>query len=110
MRRSVAALLREPLGLEGRPRNPAKPERPANYGLSPEHDETLTAWMGTHLELAIWPKPEDCGIALGVIENALLELLKPPLNLKGLATPWTALVSAARKVMAAQARSWMTDA
>ena len=110
VRRSFAALLRQPLGLEGRPRNPAKPERPANYGLSPEQDERLTAWMRTHLALAVWPKTEGCDIALGVIENKLLELLEPPLNLKDVITPWTARIKMGRKVMADQARSRMPDA
>jgi hypothetical protein len=109
VRRSFAALLRVPLRLEGRPRNPAKPERPANYGLAPEHDEALTAWMRKRLLLATWPKPEGCDVALGTIENELLALLEPPLNATGVVTPWTSLVKSARKVMADQARSWMKD-
>lgn len=103
VRRSFAALLHEPLALEGRPRNPAKPERLAHYGLSPEHDEKLTAWMRRRLALAVWPAPGDCEIALGEIESALLQKLKPPLNLTGVVTPWTAQVRSARKVMADQA-------
>jgi hypothetical protein len=58
VRRSFAALLRAPLELEGRPRNPSKPERPANYGLSPDHDEKLTGWMRENLTIAVWPTPE----------------------------------------------------
>jgi hypothetical protein len=107
VRRSFAALLRVPLGLEGRPRNPAKPERFANYGLAPEHDERLTGWMRARLALAVWPKPDKCTLALGVIEQAILELLGPPLNIKGVVTSWTTQVGAARKVMADQARSWI---
>lgn len=107
VRRSFAALLHEPLELEGRPRNPATPERPANYGLAPEHDQTLTAWMRDRLALAVWPTPADCEIALGEIESALLQKLKPPLNVSGVVTPWTAQVKAARKVMADEARRWM---
>src|SRR5205807_1716913 len=106
VRRSFAALLREPLALEGRPRNPDKPERPANYGLSPEHDEKLTGWMREHLALAVWPKPDDCEIALGAIENSLLQQLRPPLNLRDVVTPWTAQVKVARKNMADQARRY----
>lgn len=107
VRRSFAALLRVQLGLEGRPRNSAKPERFANYGIAPEHDERLTGWMRARLALAVWPKPDKCTLALGVIEQAILELLEPPLNIKGVVTSWTAEVGAARKVMADQARSWM---
>lgn len=109
VRRSFAALLRETLELVGQPRNPAKPERPAHYGLSPEHDEKLTVWMRERLTLAVWPKPADCEIALGEIESALLQKLKPPLNLTGVVTPWTAQVKAARKVMADQVRRWMEE-
>lgn len=104
VRRSFAALLREPLGLEGRPRNPAKPERPSNYGLSPAHDRKLTAWMRDKLSLAVWPKPNDCPFALVDIEHRLLQMLLPPLNLAGVLISWTSTVKAARKVMADQAR------
>lgn len=107
VRRSFAALLRESLELESRPRNPAKPERPANYGLSPEHDEKLAAWMREHLTLAVWPRPEDSELLLGVIENGVLRLLKPPLNLRDVVTPWTARVKAERVAMADQARRWI---
>jgi len=104
VRRSFAAMLREPLGLEGRPRNPAKPERPANYGLSAAQDRKLTGWMRDKLSLAIWPKPNNCPFALVDIEHRLLQMLLPPLNLAGVVTPWTSPVKAARKVMADQAR------
>lgn len=104
VRRSFAAMLREQLGLEGRPRNPAKPERPSNYGLSPAHDRKLTGWMRDKLSLATWPKPNNCPFALVDIEHGLLLMLKPPLNLAGVVTPWTSTVKAARKVMADQAR------
>lgn len=108
VRRSFAALLREPLELEGRPRNPARPERHANYGLSPEHDQKLTDWM-RELALAVWPKPEEYEIALGVIETAVLRLLEPPLNLKDVVTPWTPQLKATRKAMTDQARQWSPD-
>jgi hypothetical protein len=107
VRRSFAALLREPLQLEGRPRNPAKPERPANYGLSPEHDRRLTTWMCEYLALAVWAKPSDCEHPLSTIEKQLLFKLQPPLNLKDVVTPWTAQLKAARKKMSDQARARM---
>ena len=106
VRRSFAALLRESLQLAARPRNPERPERFANYGLSPEHDARLTAWMREELELAVWPKPEDCELALVQVEIALLAQLLPPLNLKDVTTPWTAQVKTARAAMASQARTW----
>ena len=58
VRRSFAALLRNPLGLRGVPRNMACPERPANFGLAAEGDQRLTAWMQERLFLAYWVKPD----------------------------------------------------
>jgi hypothetical protein len=105
VRRPFAALLHDALGLRGMPRNPAKPGYFANYGLSPNHDAELTAWMRGRLTLATWAKPDDCDVTLAAIERALLAPLEPPLNLQHVTTPWTAQVKAARKVMAAEARA-----
>lgn len=104
MRRSFAALLRENLDLHAQPRNPAKPERPANYGLVADGDERLTTWMGSRLTLAVWPKP--VGVELLDVERALLSAWQPPLNLKDVVTPWSDQLSAARRIMAAEARAW----
>jgi hypothetical protein len=106
VRRSLAALLREPLRLSALPRNPKRPERFANYGLSREHDERLTGWMRMNLELAVWPKRDDCQFSLLQAERVLLRQLLPPLNLKDVTTPWTAQVKAARAAMARDARAW----
>jgi len=106
LRRSFAALLHDSLGFCGIPRNPAKPDHFSNYGLSPAHDAALTLWMRERLELAFWAKPEDCYVLLKKIESQLPVDLSPPLNLKDVATLWTARVKAARKVMAAEARAW----
>lgn len=59
VRRSFAALLREPLQLRGVPRNLDRPERPANYGLDQESDARLTSWMHRILTLAVWPMPAE---------------------------------------------------
>lgn len=107
VRRSFAALLRSTLDLRGRPRNPDKPERFANYGLSPAHDRVLTEWMLERLELAFWEKPDESESPLDELEKAVLAALRPPLNLKDVATPWSPQVRAARKVMADQARKWV---
>lgn len=106
VRRSFAALLREPLRLVALPRNPERPERFANYGLSGEDDQRLTKWMRTKLGLAVWPKPDDCEFALLQVEVALLARLLPPLNLKDVTTPWTAQLKRARAAMASQAKTW----
>lgn len=69
VRRSFAALLHDALGLRGLPRNIAKPGYFASYGLSPEHDAALTAWMREHLTLTTWAKPADCDAGLAAIER-----------------------------------------
>jgi hypothetical protein len=104
VRRSFAALLHDALGLRGLPRNIAKPGYFANYGLSPENDVVLTAWMREHLTLTTWAKPADCEVGLATIERVVLARLQPPLNLQHVLTPWTAALKAARKVMAGEAR------
>lgn len=105
VRRSVAALLRDTLALRGVPRNPAKPERPANFGMSDEHERRLGEWMQTHLLLATWPKPDACNSLLAV-ELRLIAHWQPPLNLKDNSSPWKQRLSDQRRVMANDARSW----
>ena len=104
VRRSFAALLREPLALHAQPRNPANPENFANYGLPVEHDQRLTAWMRANLRIAAWPKSGD--EALVDTERAVLVRWNPPLNLTEVSTPWTARIKAARASMAAEARAF----
>jgi hypothetical protein len=105
-RRSLAALLHDVIGLRGMPRNPDTPAYFASYGLSPAHDAALTRWMNEHVELATWPKPDDCPFGLETLEKAMLVDLRPPLNLQGVSTPWTSQVMSARRVMADEARAW----
>jgi hypothetical protein len=102
VRRSFASLLSETLRLRAQPRNPAKPERFANYGLPADHDKRLTAWMRENLRLAVWPT--DRRAPLADVEIAILAAWQPPLNLKDVATPWQAQVKAARALMAAEAK------
>jgi hypothetical protein len=100
----IAALLHEKLNLRGTPRNAAKPKRFSNYGLSIEHDRRLTEWMTARLELAVWPKRH--GHELAAVEQQLLDLWRPPLNLRGVDTPWREFVSSKRAAMAAEAEAW----
>ena len=104
VRRSFAALLRDPLRLRGVPRNMALPERPANFGLAAEGDERLTAWMRELLFLAYWVKP-DTEVDLNDIETAVIKRWQPPLNLNKVDHPLPALTHA-RRVMADDARTW----
>jgi hypothetical protein len=103
VRRSFAALLREPLLLRAMPRNPAKPGYFHCYGLEESSDARLTEWMQIHLTLSVWPKPP--GTSLREIERSVLEQLDPPLNIATVPTPRTAL-QAARARMADEARAW----
>lgn len=106
LRRSLAALLADRLALEGRPRNPAKPERFANFGLEVSGDERLTGWMVTHLRLAVWPSPDDA--VLDAVETAVLAERLPPLNVAKVSTPWRPLVQAGCRRLSAQAEAWAT--
>ena len=106
LRRSLAGLLADDLALEGRPRNPTKPERFANFGLETSGDERLTDWMVTHLRLAVWPSPD--GAILDAVETAVLAELLPPLNVAKVSPPWRPLVQAGRRRLSAQAEAWST--
>jgi hypothetical protein len=103
VRRSFAALLSERLDLHAVPRNLAKPDGSANFGLETTGDERLTQWMHDHLSLAVWEKPT--GAVLDAVETAVLAAWQPPLNLSKVARPWPQL-RAARARMAAEARGW----
>jgi hypothetical protein len=104
VRRSFAALLRNPLELRGVPRNMARPERPSTFGLVADGDQRLTTWMHEHLFLAYWPKPTT-EVDLDDIETAVIKRWQPPLNLVKVDRPLPALRHA-RRVMADDARSW----
>jgi hypothetical protein len=78
----------------------------SNFGWSAAHDAALTRWMKERLQLAVWPKPGDFDFTLREPESALLLELKPPLNLQGVVTQWTAQVKAARAAMAEEASAW----
>lgn len=105
LRRTFAALLADDLGLSAQPRNPAKPERFANYGLSFDDDERLTTWMRATLLLAVWPT--DRARPLGAVEHEVLTAWMPPLNLAGISSPWSSQVTAARSRLAEHARNWV---
>lgn len=85
-RRTLAAILREPLQL-----HVAGPNK-----LTKESEQTLSTWMVQHLFVAVLPYPDRD--ALGLMETAILDRLGPPLNLVGMAvTPSRAHVKALRQ-------------
>ncbi len=108
VRRGLAALLRDHLGLRGLPRNQTRPEKFEYFTLSDEHEAALTAWMTAHLQIAAWPKPPEC-TSLGEIEVAVLKKWSPTLNLRDSRSTWGANNVAALKVMAADARAWAKE-
>lgn len=79
LRRTLSALLREPLELRAVPRNLARPDGSANYSLESSGDERLTEWMHARLRLSVWVRPD--GVVLDEVETAVLNALRPPLNL-----------------------------
>ena len=104
LRRSLAALLRERLVLEALPRKRSDPTPPdiTNFTLERAGDDRLSAWMRGRLRLATWPAPS--GADLRRIEELVLAQLLPPLNLRGIETPWREAILAARAALAAEAR------
>ena len=106
VRRSLAALLVDELALVAVPRNLAKPDGSANFGLDVASEGSLSSWMEQRLSLATWSKPE--GANLDGIETAVVRRLRPPLNLDKVGEPRTRLREARRR-MADTARAWQTS-
>lgn len=104
LRRSLAALLHDTLGLRGIPRNTSEPGYFQSYGLSATDDAKLTAWMRRKLRLSVWPTADP--VLLGDLERQVLASLRPPLNLKDVVTPWSNYVSARRRILAKEAETW----
>lgn len=107
LRRSLAALLHERLGLRACPRNPRKPGDFDRYGLEPAPDECLTHWMLDHLCLAVWSPDTPC--VLPDVEAEVLRTLEPPLNLVKVKTAWTGEIKRLRAALAAEASAWSPE-
>jgi hypothetical protein len=104
LRRTLAALLREPLELRAVPRNLARPDGSANYSLESSGDARLTEWMHARLRLSVWVRPD--GAILDEAETAVLNALRLPLNLAKMGSLGDRRVKAARAAMAEEARAW----
>ncbi len=102
VRRSFAALLRDRLDLHAVPRNPDKPGYFSNYGLTPDGDARLTAWMHERLLLAVWERPAWLQQPLVELEAAIIHRWTPPLNIRGNPRPLPRL-RLAREVMTREA-------
>lgn len=107
VRRSLAALLADGLALVAVPRNLAKPDGSAKFGLDMASEARLSDWMEKRLSLATWTKPDR--VILDEIETAVLRRLRPPLNLNKVGES-RADLREARKRMADLARAWKPTA
>lgn len=77
LRRSCAALLTHQMSFIPTPRSPGC--RRDKWNLESDHqEELLTAWMETHLTLAVWECP--AGTDLAATEVAIIKAWCPPLN------------------------------
>jgi hypothetical protein len=92
-----------PAGVGGGAAEPGSARALGNDALGDADEARLTAWMEQHLTLSVWVP--DGPVDLGAVEAELLGAWQPPLNLAGVTTPWTKMISDARRVMAAQART-----
>lgn len=106
VRRSLAALLVDDLHLVAVPRNQAKPDGSANFGLDGASDERLSIWMEERLSLSTWIKPD--GVVLDEVETEVVVRLRPPLNLAKVGEARGRLREA-RKRMADLARTWQPE-
>jgi hypothetical protein len=52
----------------------------------------------------VWPAVGTASLI--TVERTVLQRWQPPLNLKDVHTPWSATISAARRVMATEARAY----
>lgn len=103
LRRSVAALLADGLGLVAIPRSRTGTDSAAaHYRLTDSGEVAVTDWMRSRLRIAVWVSDEKGELAS--LERAVLAKLQPPLNLTGVHHRYGAQVRAARKRLAAQAK------
>jgi hypothetical protein len=100
LRRSLGAILKEELDLAAVPRSPGPSEQNVRcYMFRGEGEQRLTDWMREHLRVAVEPHP-----APEAIEQAVINLASPPLNLTGWSNPHAREIKALRKACADEAR------
>lgn len=95
LRRSLAALLFDELDLALVPRSPGS--RTVKFALTPDAEDRLTAWMKEHLTVST--VAVDAG-DVHAVAGEVVDELEPPLNLKGVAHPWEALIEKRRRLTA----------
>lgn len=81
LRRSVGAVLKDSLRLTAIPRSDKRTKQDINcFRFTPDGEALLTKWMLTNLEIGYAVIGPDQG-PLKAIEDAVIDALKPPLNL-----------------------------
>jgi hypothetical protein len=109
LRRSLGALLREPLNLKPRPRSDSETagRQFTNFRFEAEGEERLTAWMKKHLSLGFCKLPALTVSELRVREKGLIKSATPALNIgHNPESPYLAELKLARKHCASLAREW----
>jgi hypothetical protein len=100
LRRSIGAILKEELGLRARPRGTGASETNfRNYRFDNEGERRLSEWMRRSLLVGVQAVPEP-----KALEDELITVARPPLNLKGWANPEAAGIKALRKACVNEAR------
>lgn len=101
VRRSLGALLLVSLALKPRPRGAGSSKGNfTNYRFDEEGERALSDWMTKNLEAAVLPVSDP-----GAVEDRLIALAQPPLNLTFWENPDRAAIKAARKRCADAARA-----
>jgi hypothetical protein len=100
VRRSLAALLHERLGLRIAP-YAGDSLGGRVFALVPDSEQRLTDWMDAHLRIATWAKPQ--GTSLAGVDREVVAAFRPPLVLRGAGRPWLRL-HALRTQLATEAR------
>lgn len=100
LRRSIGAILKEPLSLRAQPRGAGDSKTNyTNYRFDDAGEARLCEWMHAHLSVAVAPVDEP-----HQLEDELIALACPPLNLTGWPNPEAATIRALRRVCADEAR------
>lgn len=100
LRRSIGALLKHDLRLDARPRGRGASETNyRNYRFDDDGEQRLSAWMHDHLRVAVHAVADP-----KLVEDELIPLARPPLNLKGWANPEARMIKDLRKVCVDEAR------
>lgn len=102
LRRSLGALLKNQLNLTAYPRSSgSSPTNVRNYRFQPEGERRLSSWMIEHLQVGYCPLDRDPS----TVEKALIQRLRPPLNLTNWPNPNKQMMTRLRNACRAEAET-----